>query len=249
MSKGTKTGYLAILKNGIIENNPTLVQLLGMCPTLATTTSVKNAIGMGLAATAVLICSNLLISLLRKFIPAQVRIAAYIIIISGFVTAVELFMKAYTFSLYQSLGLFIPLIVVNCIIFARAEAFAAKNKPLPSALDGFAMGAGFTLALCLIAAVREILGNGTILGYDVTFGVYQPATYFVLPAGAFVTLGFVIALVQKVRFSVEKRRERKDLAAKVSPDGDKTAQSVSESAQNASETPAPVGVAGKEDAQ
>lgn len=208
--KPTKVSYLSILKNGIIENNPTLVQLLGMCPTLATTTSVVNAIGMGLAATAVLVCSNLLISLLRKFIPSQVRIAAYIIIISGFVTAVELVMKAYTFSLYQSLGLFIPLIVVNCIIFARAEAFAAKNKPLPSAVDGLAMGAGFTLALCLIAAVREILGNGTILGYDVTFGIYEPATFFILPAGAFVTLGFIIALVQKLRtVSAEHKRSKK----------------------------------------
>lgn len=208
--KSTKISYLSILKNGIIENNPTLVQLLGMCPTLATTTSVTNAIGMGLAATAVLVCSNLLISLLRKFIPSQVRIAAYIIIISGFVTAVELVMKAYTFSLYQSLGLFIPLIVVNCIIFARAEAFAAKNKPLPSAVDGLAMGAGFTLALCLIAAVREILGNGTILGFDVTFGVYEPATFFILPAGAFVTLGFIIALVQKLRtLSAERARSKK----------------------------------------
>ncbi len=208
--KSPKISYLSILKNGIIENNPTLVQLLGMCPTLATTTSVVNAIGMGLAATAVLVCSNLLISLLRKFIPSQVRIAAYIIIISGFVTAVELVMKAYTFSLYQSLGLFIPLIVVNCIIFARAEAFAAKNKPLPSAVDGFAMGAGFTLALCLIAAVREILGNGTILGFDVTFGVYEPATFFILPAGAFVTLGFIIALVQKLRtVSAEHKRSKK----------------------------------------
>ena len=245
--KEPKVSYLSILKNGILDNNPTFVQLLGMCPTLATTTSVINAIGMGLAASAVLICSNLLISLLRKFIPSQVRIAAYIIIISGFVTAVELVMKAYTFSLYQSLGLFIPLIVVNCIIFARAEAFAAKNKPLPSALDGLAMGIGFTLALCIIAAVREILGNGTILGFDVTFGVYEPATYFVLPAGAFVTLGFIIAGVQKIRFAVENRRNRKDLAAKSAPDGGKTAQNPSESAQTVPAGVGSVAGTGKED--
>lgn len=212
MENENKPRYSDILKNGIIENNPTLVQLLGMCPTLATTTSLINAIGMGLAATAVLICSNLLISLLRKIIPSQVRIAAFIIIISGFVTAVELVMKAYVFELYQSLGLFIPLIVVNCIIFARAEAFAAKNKPLPSAVDGLAMGLGFTLALCLIASVREILGSGSILGYDITFGVWTPATFFILPAGAFITLGFIIAAVQKIRFASARRRRAEKLA-------------------------------------
>lgn len=211
MENENKPHYGAILKNGIIENNPTLVQLLGMCPTLATTTSLINAIGMGLAATAVLICSNLLISLLRKIIPSQVRIAAFIIIISGFVTAVELVMKAYVFELYQSLGLFIPLIVVNCIIFARAEAFAAKNKPLPSAVDGLAMGLGFTFALCLIAAVREILGSGSILGYDITFGIWTPATFFILPAGAFITLGFVIAGVQKIRMTSAERSRAKKL--------------------------------------
>ena len=136
MSKNNNgTGFLAQLKGGIIDNNPVLVQLLGMCPTLAVTTSVSNAIGMGLAATAVLICSNVFISLLRKFIPSQVRIAAFIVIISGFVTAVELLIKAFFFDLYGSLGLFIPLIVVNCIILARAEAFASKNKVIPSAVD------------------------------------------------------------------------------------------------------------------
>lgn len=235
MENENKPRYSAILKNGIIENNPTLVQLLGMCPTLATTTSLMNAIGMGLAATAVLICSNLLISLLRKIIPSQVRIAAFIIIISGFVTAVELVMKAYVFELYQSLGLFIPLIVVNCIIFARAEAFAAKNKPLPSAVDGLAMGLGFTLALCLIAAVREILGNGTIFGYDITFDVYQPATFFILPAGAFITLGFVIAGVQKIRMSSARRSREKKLAESV---GKTTA---SEESHEADSSALPVG--------
>ena len=152
------------IKNGLFDNNPTFVQLLGMCPTLAVTTSVSNAIGMGLAATAVLICSNILISLLRKFIPKEVRIAAYIVVIAGFVTAIELLMKAYVPALYSSLGLYIPLIVVNCIILARAEAFASHNPVLPSALDGVGMGLGFTMALCLIAACRELLGAGTLLG-------------------------------------------------------------------------------------
>ena len=199
--------YLKQFKEGILDNNPVLVQLPGMCPTLATTTLVENPIGMGLAATAVLICSNLFISLLRKFIPSQVRIAAYIVIISGFVTAVELLMQAYFFSLYQALGLFIPLIVVNCIILARAEAFASKNKPLPSVVDGLAMGLGFTFALCLIASVREILGNGTWFGFRVLPESYPAMTIFVLPAGAFITLGFIIAVVQKIRnTSAEKAR-------------------------------------------
>ena len=191
--------FLKQLKEGILDNNPVLVQLLGMCPTLATTTTVKNAIGMGLAATAVLIFSNLFVSLLRKFIPKQVRIAAYIVIISGFVTMVELLMKAYLFSLYESLGIFIPLIVVNCIILARAEAYASKHKPLPSLVDGLAMGLGFTFALILVATVREILGNGTFFGLSLFGDGYAPALLLVMPAGAFLTLGFVIAAVQKIR--------------------------------------------------
>ena len=192
-------------KEGLLDNNPVLVQLLGMCPTLATTTSVSNAIGMGLAATAVLICSNLFISILRKFIPKQVRIAAYIVIISGFVTAVELLMRAYFYSLYQSLGLFIPLIVVNCIILARAEAFASKNPPLPSVIDGVGMGLGFTFALCLIGVIRELLGAGTVLGFRVMPQSYSPMIVFILPTGAFLTLGFIIAVVQKIRNTVADR--------------------------------------------
>ena len=198
--------FLKQLKEGLLDNNPTLVQLLGMCPTLATTTSVKNAFGMGLATTAVLICSNLFISLLRKFIPKQVRIAAYIVVISGFVTAVELLMRAYFYSLYQSLGLFIPLIVVNCIILARAEAFASKNKPLPSIVDGISMGLGFTLALALLGAIRELLGSGTIFGVQIMPDAYEPITVFILPAGAFLTLGFLIALVQKLRNNAEDKK-------------------------------------------
>ena len=190
--------FIKQLKNGLIDQNPVLVQLLGMCPTLATTTSVDNALGMGLAATAVLICSNVMISLLRKLIPSQVRIAAYIVIISGFVTAVELLMRAYFYPLYQSLGLFIPLIVVNCIILARAEAFASKNRVLPSAVDGLSMGLGFTLALVLVATVRELLGMGTLMGVRILPEALS-MTFFILPCGAFVTLGFVIAAVQKLR--------------------------------------------------
>ena len=200
-------GFLKQMKDGLLDNNPTLVQLLGMCPTLATTTSLENAFGMGIAATAVLICSNLFISILRKFIPKQVRIAAYIVIISGFVTAVELLMRAYFYSLYQSLGLFIPLIVVNCIILARAEAFASKNKPLASAVDGLAMGLGFTFALCLIGALRELLGAGTLLGIQILPDAFPTMTFFLLPAGAFMTLGIIIAVVQKIRnTSAEKKR-------------------------------------------
>lgn len=204
-------GFLKQMKEGLLDNNPTLVQLLGMCPTLATTTSLENAFGMGIAATAVLICSNVFISLLRRFIPKQVRIAAYIVIISGFVTAVELLMRAYFYSLYQALGLFIPLIVVNCIILARAEAFASKNKPLASAVDGLAMGLGFTFALCLIGAVRELLGAGTLLGAQILPDSYPAMTFFLLPAGAFMTLGLIIAVVQKVRNTVEEKKRLAEL--------------------------------------
>lgn len=194
--------FLWFLKNGIIENNPTFVQLLGMCPTLATSTSLLNALGMGAAATFVLICSNLVISLLRKLIPQKVRIAAYIVIIAGFVTVIDLLMQAYVPALSNSLGLYIPLIVVNCIILARAESFASKNKPLPSALDGLTMGIGFTLALSCIATVREILGNGTILGFPI-FGGIAPIPLLTLPAGGFLVLGFAIAAVQFIKSKKE----------------------------------------------
>ena len=203
-----KHNYLKQLKSGILDQNPTLVQLLGMCPTLATTTSLTNAFGMGMAATAVLICSNVFISLLRKFIPKQVRIAAYIVIVSGFVTAVELLMRTYLVSLYQSLGLFIPLIVVNCIILARAEAFASKNPPLPSAMDGLSMGLGFTFALCILGTARELLGTGSILGHRILPVSYPDMVIFILPAGAFLTLGFTIAAVQKIKYTVEEKRRR-----------------------------------------
>ncbi len=190
--------FLQQLYEGIFTNNPVLVQLIGMCPTLATTTSLQNGVGMGLAATAVLVCSNAVISLLRKLIPSKVRIAAYITIIAGFVTAVDLLIQAYLPDLSKSLGLFIPLIVVNCIILARAEAFASKNGVLPSIADGLAMGLGFTFALCVLSAIREILGAGTLMGYPLFGESFQPAILMILPAGGFLTLGFVIALFQKL---------------------------------------------------
>ena len=206
--------YVEIIKSGLITNNPTLVQLIGMCPTLAVTTSVRNALGMGVAVIAVLTFSNLFISLLRKIIPPQVRIAAYIVVISGFVTAVELILKAYFPAISESLGLFIPLIVVNCIILARAEAFASKNPPLESMLDGLSMGAGFTCALTIIGFIRELLGTGKVFaaadgtgGIAVFGSAYSPATIFVLPAGAFLTLAFVVAAVQWIKKLVSDKNE------------------------------------------
>lgn len=199
-----KKFFMSALKNGIVVNNPTLVQLLGMCPTLATSTSLSNAFGMGLSATLVLIGSNVAISLLRKIIPNKIRIAAYIVIIAGFVTMIDMLIQAYLPALSASLGLFIPLIVVNCIILARAESFASKNKPLPSALDGLAMGLGFTLALSAVAIVREILGAGTFFGIQL-FGGNVPVPVLALPAGGFLTLGCVIALVQYLKGRSEKK--------------------------------------------
>lgn len=184
---------------GFIKENPVLVLLLGMCPSLATTTSVINAIGMGLSATAVLICSNAVISMLRKLIPQKVRIAAYIAIIAAFVTIVEMLLNAYLPALSEALGVFIPLIVVNCIILARAEAFASKNGVLASIVDGFSMGLGFTFALIIIATVREILGAGTWCGLHVLPGSYQPATMFILPAGGFLTLGIILGVINLIK--------------------------------------------------
>ena len=185
-----------------------------MCPTLAVTTSAINAVGMGICATLVLIFSNMFISLLRKFIPSQIRIAAYIVIISGFVSAVELLLKAYLPALDESLGLFIPLIVVNCIILARAEAFASKNKVLPSIVDGIAMGLGFTIALTVLGAVRELIGAGEIFGLSVLGSSYKPALMFIMPPGAFITLGFLIAGFRKLQETVKNRSEKSKEACK-----------------------------------
>lgn len=190
---------LKALKNGIINENPTFVQLLGMCPTLAVTTSLINAIGMGLSATFVLVCSNLVISLVRKFIPQKIRIASYIVIIAAFVSIIEMLLKAYLPSISSALGLFIPLIVVNCIILARAESFASKNSPTASMFDGLGMGLGFTLGLSVLGTVREILGNGTILGFDIFSGMYEPAIMFILPPGAFIVLGTILAIMNVVK--------------------------------------------------
>ncbi len=193
--------FFAHLREGLIVQNPVLIQLLGMCPTLAMSSSMDKAIGMGLAATAVLICSNVMISLLRRFIPKEVRIAAYIVIIAGFVTAVQMLMQAYLPSLYEALGTFLALIVVNCIILARAESFASKNKPLPSAWDGVCMGLGFTFALTLLSFGRELIGNGTLFGYDIPFFTehYTPMALLTAAPGAFIALGALIALVTWIR--------------------------------------------------
>ena len=196
--------YLKTLKNGLIDENPTFVQFLGMCPTLATTTSVKNGLGMGLSAAAVLICSNIVISLVRKFIPNKIRIASYIVVIAGFVTMIDLLLKAYFPELSKSLGIFIPLIVVNCIILGRAEAFASKNSVTQSALDGVGMGLGFTIALFIISSVREIIGNGTFLGISLFGPNFQPAIMAILPPGAFIIFGFIIAAVNAIRRRFEK---------------------------------------------
>ena len=169
-----KQSYMQIFKNGLIDENPTFIQLLGMCPTLATTTSLINAVGMGLSATFVLVCSNFAISFVRKCIPNKIRIASYIVIIATFVTIIQMLLEAYLPSISASLGLFIPLIVVNCIILARAENFASKNKPLPSAVDGLGMGLGFTLGLSVLGTIREILSAGTILGIDISLSTITP---------------------------------------------------------------------------
>ena len=194
-----KKNVLKPFFDGLLTHNPSFVLLLGMCPLLATSTSVSNGVGMGLSATAVLICSNMVISLLRKLIPNEIRIAAYIVVIAGFVTAVEMIIHAFLPELYASLGLFIPLITVNCIILARAEAFASKNGVLASALDGLGMGLGFTGALFIMSAIREVLGNGTFLGFHLFGENFPAATLMVLPVGGFLTLGLVIAAIQKLR--------------------------------------------------
>ena len=187
-----------IFMNGIIDENPTLRMVLGTCPTLAITTAVSNGIGMGLATTAVLVCSNLFISLLRKVIPDEIRIPAFIVVIATFVTIVQLVIKAFLPALDAALGMFIPLIVVNCIIFGRAEAFACKNKPLAAVADGLGMGLGFTCAITLICAVRELLGAGTLLGMQVMPAGYMPMDLLVKPAGGFIVLGLMMALMNKL---------------------------------------------------
>lgn len=183
------------LYNGIVKENPIFTQVIGMCPTLAVTTSVENALGMGLATTVVLVCSNATISLVRKVIPAKIRIPSFIVIIASFVTVIELLLEAYIPALYGSLGIFLPLIVVNCLILARAEAFASKNTVISSVFDGLGMGLGFTVALSILGAVRELLGTGNILNIPIMPAAYQPAIIMILAPGAFFTLGILMALL------------------------------------------------------
>lgn len=198
-------------KNGLLTENPTFVQLLGMCPTLAVTTTVFNGFGMGIAATVVLIGSNVVVSLLRKCIPEKVRIAAYVVIIAGFVSLIQMLLEAFVPALSNSLGIFLPLIVVNCIILARAEAFASKNGVLKSAVDGLGMGLGFTGALVIVSAVREIVGLGTLfagLPFEIAIPVYSemPATVFALPAGGFLTLGLILGVINAIRLRKEESK-------------------------------------------
>lgn len=199
-----KSKALTVLANGFLKENPTLRLLLGMCPSLAVTTLAKNGIGMGIAATVVLIGSNVVISLIRKIVPDKVRIPVFITVIAGFVTIVKMLMEAYFPDLNKQLGIFIPLIVVNCIILARAEMFASKNGSLLSALDGLGMGIGFTAALFVIGSVREILGAGTWMGITLTADLFDPATIMILPPGGFLVMGCLIALVNKL-----SRRKKK----------------------------------------
>ena len=190
--------YLSIVKNGIVKDNPTFVLMLGMCPTLATTTSAMNGLSMGLATMVVLICTNVVISLLKSLTPDKVRIPVFIVVIAAFVTILQMVIKAFLPDVDKALGLFIPLIVVNCINLGRAEAFAAKNSPVASLFDGIGIGLGFTLALTLLGIVRELLGAGSIFGLTLL-----PETYnillFILPPGAFITLGFLIAIVNRMK--------------------------------------------------
>jgi electron transport complex protein RnfE len=199
-----------IFLNGVITENPTFRLVLGTCPTMAVTTSALNGLGMGAAATFVLIGSNTVISLLRKFIPDRVRIPAFIVVICTFVTMIQLIMQAYLPSLYAALGIFIPLIVVNCIILARAEAFASKNPVLDSAVDGLGMGVGFTLALTLIGAVRELLGNGSIFGIDILGASYQPMLLMVLASGGFLTFGLMLGIFNAVMNKIRLKRIREE---------------------------------------
>lgn len=187
-----------VIKNGIIDENPTFSQVLGMCPTLAVTTSAINGLGMGMATTVVLMMSNLFISILRKVIPAKIRIPAYVIVIASFVTIVGMLLKAFVPALDKSLGLFIPLIVVNCIILARAESFASKNGPVSSIFDGVGMGLGFTLALTTLGLIREVFGNGSVFGISIFGASFQPALIMILPPGAFLVLGTLLAIKNKV---------------------------------------------------
>jgi len=188
-----------IFKNGLIDENPTFVQVIGMCPTLAVTTSAINGLGMGLSTAVVLLCANVFISLIRNVVPDKIRIPAFVVVIATFTTIVGMLLKAYMPALDAALGLYIPLIVVNCILLARAESFASKNGVVASAVDGISMGLGFSLALTVLGIVRELLGNGSIFGWSLFGASFQPILIFVLPPGAFLTLGFLFAGFNKLK--------------------------------------------------
>ncbi len=202
-----------IFINGIFNENPIFRLVLGVCPTLASTTNAVNGLGMGAAATFVLLGSNIVISLLRNFIPDKVRIPAFIVVISTFVTIVQMLIQAFVPSLYEALGLFIPLIVVNCIILARAEAFACKNTVLHSAADGLGMGAGFTLALVIIGVVRELLGNGTAFGINVLGASFQPMLLAIMAPGGFIVFGLILGIVNSITNKIGKRGAGKEVEA------------------------------------
>lgn len=204
-----KKNAFQVFLNGLITENPTFVLMLGMCPTLGVTTAAMNGIGMGLATTAVLICSNLLISLLRNIISERIRIPAFIVVIASFVSIVEMLLKAYLPDLSDALGVYIPLIVVNCIIFARAEAFAFKNGPMASLADGLGMGLGFTCAITILSAIRELLGSGTIFGAQLMPESYEPMAIMLQVPGGFITLGLLLILVNAIRKGLDRRKEMK----------------------------------------
>lgn len=216
--------YFKILKDGIITQNPVLVQVLGTCPTLAVSATLSNGFGMGCAVTVVLMFSNLFISLLRKVIDKRIRIASFIVIIAGFVTIVQMIMDAFIPSLAASLGVYIPLIVVNCIILARAEAFASKNKPLPSVVDGIACGLGFTLAICIIATIREVLGTGAILGYDIK--CIPPIMFFSLAPGGLLVFGLVMAFTGWIREKIDNKKNTKEEVAEEAAKADGVTEEV-----------------------
>ena len=197
--------YVERLYNGLVKENPVFVLMLGMCPTLAVTTSAINGFGMGMSSLVVLAVSNLVISMLRKIIPDEVRLPAFIVVVASFVTVVELLMEAYMQSLYGALGIYIPLIVVNCIILGRAEAYASKNPPLPSLFDGIGMGLGFTIGLTIIGAIRELLGNGSVFGISIPG--YEPMAFFVRAPGAFLVLAVLIAIMNAV--GIKNRANKK----------------------------------------
>ena len=196
-----------IFLNGVITENPTFRLVLGTCPTLATTTSATNGLGMGLSVTFVLICSNIVISALRKFIPDKVRIPAFVVIICTFVTMLQLLLQAFVPSLYEALGIFIPLIVVNCVLLARAEAFASKNNPLASAFDGLGMGVGFTLALTVMGALREIIGSGSIFGLNIMGASYEPMLLIVMASGGFLTFGLLLGVFNLIVKKSESKKK------------------------------------------